>query len=488
MLKLYQFVILNLVFITLFFVNVLFANSLKLGVVGSFNNLNPFSIVGVLPEDYYLLMYDSLMLEQLDSLGTFKPLLAEKYEINGNNIVFYINKSAKWSNGEVISAEDVIFTFNIIKQYGSPYFKNKLSGINDIKKINNSIVVFETKKYSLNLFNLIVSLPIISKKYWENKDFLNTSLDIPITSGAYYIEQFNMGKNITFVKNNNYWGADIPSRKGYFNFDKINYIYVKTTQQLPILYKNGDINFKKLQKEDKISNKDAIFIQKNNVVIPTFKAYFFNINGIFADINLRKEVYSIYDFNIVKEYFLTDNQRRLQSLFENTNFKDTSFIPSYKNTAIDGAGKKIRFLFKSNEDFKVSQNFINKLKELGFSVSYKILSYYNYLEAKKQRDYDIILEELLFSNFPQDELLSYFVDPGDFNYSNLSNQNINDLVLQIVSKGNKNEKSKNLQKLDLELKKMYIYIPLYYDASINYIHSKDLVPNSTKYLDIFKWR
>ncbi len=494
--KLYQFVLLNqlnyLTFMLLLFANVLFANNnnigtLKLGVLGSFNNLNPYSIIGVNPKDYYILMYDSLMVEQLDNLGNFKPLLAEMYEVNGNDIIFYLNKKAKWSDGTSITSDDIVFTFNVIKEFGNPYYKNKLLEVNKIIKVNEFSVIFQTNVFSKNLFNLIVSLPILSQSYWKGKDFLSPTLQIPTTSGAYLIEDYDLGKKIVFKKNSNYWGNSIPSRIGYFNFDKIIYTYVKIPQQLGTLYKKGDINFKKMEITDKVGVLDKIYVQNSNN-IPTFKAYFFNTNTI--DIELRKVISKAYDFNIVKKYFLSNNQARLQSLFENTSFKDSNFF--FYNTKNLNEIKavydeEIKFLFKSNEDFKISQNFINNLKSLGFRVTYKISQYYNYLELRKKGDYDIIMEELLFSNFPQDELISYFVENSAYNYSKLSNSTINELVEKIKGNDTKKNKIKNLQKLDLKLKEMYIYIPLYYDVKTNYIYKDELVFDKGDVLDIFKW-
>lgn len=468
--KLYQFVLLKLI-IFLFFSNILFATNaeLKLGVVGSFNNLNPYGIIGVNPKDYYLLVFDSLMIEQLDDFGNFKPLIAENYKIKDSDITFYINKKSP------LKAEDVIYTFDVIKKYGVPYYKQKLSDVIVIEKKGDFEVIFKTKPFSQGLFNLIVSLPIISKEYWNGEDFLAPNLKVPLTSGAYFIESFKQGKKIIFKKNPNYWASDIPSREEYFNFDAISYKYVATNMQLTRLYKNGEINFKEYLPTDKIGKDDKIFIQKNKY-IPTFKAYFFNTKGVLYDIELRKVINYAYNFDLVKEHFLGDNQIRLQSLFENTSFKDSTFIFS-DNADLEKAsqllgdkkGIKIRFLFKSAEDFKISQDFINNLKKLGLDVSYKIPDFYDYIELRKKRDYDIIVEELLFSNPPSDELISYFTSGGEYNYSNV------------------NEDISNLKALDLNLKKKYAYIPLYYNTTTKYIYKSSLKFKKQDTLDLLKW-
>lgn len=467
--KLYQFVLLKLI-IFLFFSQLLLAsNELKLGVIGSFNNFNPYSIIGIAPKDYYYLSYDSLMVKELNDLSNFKPLLADKYKIDGNDIIFYLNKKSP------ISVDDIIFTFKTIKQFGIPYYKEKLLEVNDIVKIKEGVVKFSAIKYSQSLFDLIVSLPIISKEYWEGKNFISPSLDIPKTSGAYFIENYKQGKEIVFKKNPNYWAKNIPSRKGYFNFDTISYKYVKSSNQLSELYSKGDINFKERTKLDKLGKNDKIFIKKNKD-IPTFKAYFLNIN----DIQLRKAIYYAYNFALVKEYFLNDNQERLQSLFENTPFKDTSFTFNdvadlKKSKEILKARKdiKVRFLFRSTEDFKISQDFINNLKSLGIEVTYKIPSFYDYIEMRKKKEYEIVLEELLFSSPPADELISYFTSGGEYNYSNVDEK---DLI-----------NKKDLKGLDLKLKKDYIYIPLYYNLTTEYIYKNNLDFKHQETLDIFKW-
>lgn len=472
MFKLYQFVLLKLI-IFVCFSSILFGSQdLRLGVLGSFNNFNPYGIIGVVPKDYYLLVYDSLMIEELDDLGNFKPLLAESYKVDGNDIIFYINKKSP------MNVEDIIYTFEVIKKYGIPYYKEKLKTVEAIEKQGSFQVKFKTSGFSQSLFNLIVSLPIISKKYWEGEDFLAPSLKIPKTAGAYFIEEFIVGKEIIFKKNPNYWAKNIPSRVGYFNFNKVVYKYVSTDMQLSMLYQKGEINFKERKKSDKLLENDKIFIQKNKY-IPPFKAYFLNIN----DTKIRQAISQAYNFELVKDYFLTQNQLRLQSLFENTSLKDTSFV--FSNTADlvkaqkllgNTKGIKIRFLFRSTEDFKISQDFINSLKKLGFEVTYKIPSYYDYLELRKNRDYEIIVEELLFSEPPQDELISYFIKGGEYNYSNISNVEFENLI-----------KNKKFKDLDLKLKQGYYFIPLYYDETKEYIYKQGLEFKNQDTLDIFTW-
>ncbi|MDR2007521.1 MAG: ABC transporter substrate-binding protein [Alphaproteobacteria bacterium] len=491
MLKLYH----TLIIFLLFLGSGLYADEIKLGVVGSFNNFTPYSLVGVNPEDYYFLVYDSLMVENLDKIGEFQPLLAENYKIIGNKIIFNLNKKATWSNGEKITAYDVIYTFEVIKKFGIPYFKAKLMDVKSIKKINDYSVEFELSKYDENLFKLIVSLPIIYAS--SEADFIAPSLNIPITGGAYFVEKYKAGNLIVYKKNPHYWGADLPSRKGYFNFERIYYHYVKTPSQLDRLYKNGEITFKKKSPTDKLGLNDKIFL-KRQTHIPTFKAYFLNTTRVLNDINLREAVVGAYNYQKIADYFLHENHARLQSLFENTDFKDSSFV--FPNEASlksplsgegvatvgrrgSGTNIKLKILFKSQEDYKISQDFINNLRQMGFNVDYRILPFYDYLAEVKANNYDIIMESLVFSYFPQDELISYFSVGGEYNYSHIANDKVELLIKKITSQKDTNA----LQQLDLTLKQAYIYIPLYYETAEEYIYKDWLDYNPKQAFSIYLW-
>ncbi|MDR0484974.1 MAG: ABC transporter substrate-binding protein [Alphaproteobacteria bacterium] len=496
MFKLYHLLILKQCFILLVLLcSIAFARpqgggEIKLGIVGSFNSFLSFSLVGVIPQDYYFLVYDSLMVESLDEPGNFQPLLASSYQVKNNNIIVNLNENANWNNGEKITANDVIYTFEVIKKFGDPYYKEKLQSLKSINKINDYTVEFILTEFEDNLFNLIMALPIIYKE--ENADFISPSLKIPVVSGAYYIEKYKAGSLIVFKRNSNYWGNNLESRKGYFNFDKIYYHYVKTQSQLDRLYKNQEITFKKKSHNDIVSKDDKIFLKKQ-VHIPTFKAYFLNINGILQDMTLRKAIANAYDFRKIKEYFLNEYQIRLQSLFETSNFKDEKFLFNDTSNLVEaknlmGGQKniKLKILFKSTEDYKISQDFINNLNSIGFEVSYKILPFYDYQEAIKSQQYDIIMENLVFAYFPQDELISYFTASGEYNYSHINDKKITSLIKQITAKKS-TDKEKELQELDLTLKKLYVYIPLYYENKQEYIYKNWLNFNEKEEFSIYRW-
>ncbi|MCL2566969.1 MAG: ABC transporter substrate-binding protein [Alphaproteobacteria bacterium] len=497
MLKLYHGLALKQIILVLFLCSCIYGvklqaaialtqdGELKLGIVGSFNSFTPYSLVGTLPEDYYFLVYDSLMVESLDKPDYFQPLLAEAYKITGNNITFNLNKKAAWSNGEKVNADSIIYTFNIIKKFGAPYFKAKLADIQHIKKVNNYTIEFELKEFDHNIFKLIVALPIIYED--AHNDFITPSLDIPIASGAYIIEKYQQGNFIVYKKNPNYWGKNLLSRQGYFNFERIYYHYAKTQSQIDRLYKNSEITFKKKLPADRLGENDEIFLKPLDH-IPNFKAYFLNTSGVFADINLRKIVADAYNFQKAAEYFLTPKHVRLTSLFENTNFKDSSFI--YSNEAkLTHINKpvKLKILFKNAEDYKISQDFINNLRKIGFEVVARILPFYDYLTAVKENQYDIIMENLVFAYFPQDELISYFSANGEYNYSHINNSKVQILIDKITSKENKPIKEKHLKELDLFLKNLYIFIPLYYESSEEYVYKNWLAFNQQQAFSIYRW-
>ncbi len=456
------------------------SGEIKIGLIGNFTTLNPYGLIGVLPKDYYILLYDTLMISPLDDRGIFYPLLARGYCINNNKITIYMQKNATWHDNTPILAEDVEFTFNILKNLGNPYYREKFAAIINIHKLNDYEITFSLAQIDEKLLALILATPIIPKKYWQDLDFNTPTMDIPLSSGPYKITNITYN-TISLEKNPYYWAKNLPSRRGFFNFSKVSYHYFIDNTSLNLAFKKKKVNFKKLFKEDTITAKDIKILEIQHLGIPPFKAYFLNTAGLLKDKHLRQAISYAYSYEALQKTFLSGREKQLSSLFGNSKFSDNTFMYHTKDNLqeadllLNNMGYKmyknkrplkIKFLFSSMEDFKISQIFILNLKRLGIEVVIKIATGAQYLSLRTQADYDIILENLLFADTPQEELLQYFINPTSWNFSKINNPEITQLILDINSKINLHT---NLQKLDLLLKESYIFIPLFYTNSL-YIH------------------
>ncbi len=196
---------------------------------GGFDNFNPYIFKGIASSEVSGLTLDTLGIVPVDDIATVYPLVASEFELPDDKsfVGYIINKKARFSNGEKITADDVIFSFNSLIDKGSPIYKVYYGDVEKVEKVSDYHVRFIFKKGVKNreLPLIISQIPIFSKKYWDGKDFAQPKLEPYIGSGPYVIDKFDAGKFIVLKRNPNYWAKDLPSRKGFFNFDEIRMDY-----------------------------------------------------------------------------------------------------------------------------------------------------------------------------------------------------------------------------------------------------------------------
>ena len=202
---------------------------IKEWALGTFDSFNGFIIKGN-SADGLGLIYDSLMTKALDEPFSQYGLLAASVDMPASreHITFFLRPQARFSDGNPVTANDVIFTFNQLREKGAPFYKSYLGDIEKIEAINPLTVKFHFKNNGNRELPLIVGeIPILSKFCWKERDFSTPSTDIPIGSGPYTLEKFESGRSITFQRNPTYWGKDLTVNKGRFNFNSITYDYYR---------------------------------------------------------------------------------------------------------------------------------------------------------------------------------------------------------------------------------------------------------------------
>ena len=196
---------------------------------GTFDNFNPYIFKGTASTETVALTLDSLGYTSANDPETVYPLIAEKFEQPSDKsfIGFFINPAARFQDGTPITADDVVFSFNSLITKGSPVYKFYYADIDRVEKLASRHVRFYFKPGIKNreLPLIIASLKIFSAKDFANREYDKPSLTPPLGNGPYKIKNFDAGRYITFVRDPNYWAKDIPTRKGFFNFNEIKYDY-----------------------------------------------------------------------------------------------------------------------------------------------------------------------------------------------------------------------------------------------------------------------
>lgn len=306
---------------------------LKLTSLGSFTKLNPFSLKGT-PAPGVGMVFETLMDSSVDGDEPFSEygLLAEKVQLadDKNSITYYLNKNAKFSDGKPVTADDVVFSFNLIQDPEFyPSYKSYYEDVEKAEKIDDSTVKFTFKKFNQELPLIIGQLSILPKHIYgvEGKKFGEDFDEIAVGSGPYMLESFDKSKHITLKRNPDYWGKDIPVNRGRHNFDKI--IYKVFLSPIPAreALKGGLIDAEQIaSSKDWAIEFNGEYFKNNYIRKENFKhnrvsgmqCYVFNLRKpIFQDVKVRKAIAAVMDFDFMNKNHFYNQYKRQVCFFDN---------------------------------------------------------------------------------------------------------------------------------------------------------------------------
>ncbi|HEX3535342.1 MAG TPA: extracellular solute-binding protein [Stellaceae bacterium] len=203
--------------------------TMKFSAIGTFDTLNPFIVKGV-PAAGVGQLFDTLMLQSSDEPGSEYGLIAESVDLAPDRLseLFTIRKGARFNDGSPITPDDVVWTFETLRQHGLPMYRSYYADVTKVEKEGDRGVRFSFKSADNRELPVIVGeMPVLSKKYWSGRDFEKTTLDPPVGSGPYKIDSLEAGRSITYRRVPDYWAANLPVRKGRENVDVIRYDYYR---------------------------------------------------------------------------------------------------------------------------------------------------------------------------------------------------------------------------------------------------------------------
>ncbi len=311
---------------------------MKLGAMGTFDSLNPFIVRGQPPfglsTGTMSLVYESLMTRGWDEPFTLYGLIAESIELadDRSSIVFNLNPKARFSDGKPITADDVIFSFETLRDKGRPNHRTYYKKVDAVEKLSPTKVKFTFKPNDKGTVDrempLIIGLmPILPKHDWVNRDFNQTSLRIPVGSGPYKISGVDVGRAITYERNPKYWGRDLPVTHGLYNFDKIRVDYYRDDSVSLQAFKAGQYDLRREADPTQwVTAYDFPAVDKGHVKLErmehhrTEPAYGFIFNtrrALFADPVLRTALEYSFDFTWVNKNLFHGQYKRVTSTFPN---------------------------------------------------------------------------------------------------------------------------------------------------------------------------
>jgi len=319
--------------------------SIVLGAFGSFDSLNSYILKGEFPRSLGL-AGDTLMIGSGDELASAYGLLAESAEIPEDKswIIFNIRKEARFDNGSPITAADIAYSFQTIREHGRPFLKSFYDEVASAEVINEHQIKFTfTTTNSMKPLMKVAGLSPLSVEYWKDKDISKTYLTPQPSSSAYAISKVDAGRSITYERVEDYWGKDLAINKGLNNFDTIRYDYYRDLEVMVEAFKAGDIDFRAENSSKRWAtayNIDEVESGEIQLTTPAdnspqaIQAYFFNTRRApFDDQNVRKAIDLLYDFETIKRTILYNQYDRINSYFPNSEY-GASGKPSDEESAV----------------------------------------------------------------------------------------------------------------------------------------------------------
>lgn len=302
----------------------------------SFDKYNPFTLKGKAAPGLLEMMFETLTINSLDEPNTQYGLLADDIKVapDFSSVTFHINPAARFSNGDAVTAADVVYSFKTLTgKKASPRFKSYFSEITNVQALDAATVRFDFERKGRDLPFVAGSLPVFSPKWTLKKDGSHTpfdelKLEKPVSTGPYIITSTGKGLNVVYERNKSYWAKDLPVRRGFFNFDKVVYKLYKDRDTQVAALRAGDYDFlSETQMRywccqyigKRFDDGDLIKTTFPNKNPPAMNGWVVNTRKPqFADPRVREALNYTLDFEWINQKILDNEFKRVTSYFNDT--------------------------------------------------------------------------------------------------------------------------------------------------------------------------
>lgn len=297
---------------------------------GTFDSFNPFTLKGS-PAKGLDLVFESLLERSPDEPFTLYAQIAESVETPPDRswVEFTLDPRARFQDGTPVTVDDVVFSLETLRDKGRPNYRTYYANVARIERPGPRRVRFVFAPGTNRELPLILGLmPVLPKARYEGERFEEASLEPPLGSGPYRLGRVDPGRSVSYVRDPDHWGRDLPVNRGRFNFDQVRYDYFRDRSIAFEAFKKGliDIWFEPAP-ERWARNYGFPAVRQGRVrreEIPHGRAigmYGFALNARrakFADVRVRKALMLAFDFDWVNKVYFHGVYRRMTSFFENS--------------------------------------------------------------------------------------------------------------------------------------------------------------------------
>jgi peptide/nickel transport system substrate-binding protein len=310
---------------------------LRVGLPGTFDSLNSFNFkAGSAAQGIVGNVFQTLMARSQDEPFTFYPLIAQSLEIDSErtHLTLHLDPKAHFSDGAPLTSADVLFSFDLLKTKGRPQQRVAYGLVKSIDAPDAHTVRYDlsgTKDRELPL--ILVLMPVLAKHTTDVERFQDATLAIPTGSGPYKIVEVKPGARLVLKRDPSYWGADLPSQRGFYNFDEIDIDYFRDGNALFEAFKAGLVDYREetsttrwAEGYDFPAVRDGRIVKEalHNDSPKGMEGFAFNLRRpIFQDPRLREALGMMFDFEWINANLFAGLYTRTKSFFDQSDLAST---------------------------------------------------------------------------------------------------------------------------------------------------------------------
>jgi len=350
----------------------------------TYSSFNPFILNGVEASGLEY-TYASLMKSPLDDQMVAYPYIAEDIEISkdGLSVIFTLRENAYFSDGSSITADDVEFSYKMLKKHGKPSYAIAYENVTSVEKINQRKICFNLENLDKGTPFSLSKMPIVSKEYYKKIPFDKADMTIPVVSGPYKIKDFKNGKYIIYERIPGWWGENIPITKGLYNFDKIKFVHYYNYDAIVDGLIRGEVDYNVEMKVSRWENKyehnsckkKGIITKEFNKPVPHgLNAFFLNTRRPqLSDPKVRKALNLLFNFEWINKVLFNNRYKRSKGIFNNKDYNFAGNLSAKEKTILEKIGVKSSEIYDNFED-EANQNSTNGLTRKNMDHAIRLLA------------------------------------------------------------------------------------------------------------------
>lgn len=443
---------------------------LRVGLAGTFDSLNPFNLKsGSTAQGLVGNIFQGMMARSQDEPFTLYPLIAQSLDIDAAraHVTFHLDPRAHFSDGKPITSEDVLFSFNLLKSKGRPQQRVAYGLVKSITAPDAQTVSYDLTGVGDRELPLILAImPVLPRHATDLERFSDATLAKPLGSGPYIVADAQAGARLLLKRDPNYWGADVPSQRGFYNFDEIDIQYFRDGNALFEAFKAGLIDYREETSTTRWSTGyDFPALREGRVATEALKnenpkgleGFVFNTRQtIFKDIRLREALGMMFDFEWINANLYSNLYTRTKSFFDESelsssgrpaNEKERALLAPYPDAvradildgkwrppvndgsgrdremakralellaaagyhvngdrlAKDGAPVSFEIMVKDRNQERLALNYAASLARIGVEARVRLVDEVQYQRRRQKFDFDMMIGQYLASASPGNE-------------------------------------------------------------------------------------